>query len=162
MKTVGEFVRRLQVDAEFERKARAFDNGDELTAFVKSEGYDFTLEQLASEFNRAALGPSATWTVAPTDKAPSAPPQSNEAPVPGGLKAFPHGSHGTALPGRRGDSSIRGQPTERMQRAGEGTGSQGLKEKPPGECPRVSGGRHRGFSPQRLKSITGEDPEARE
>ncbi len=42
MKTLGEFIQRLQDDAAFEKKAQAFDNGDELMAFVKTEGYDFT------------------------------------------------------------------------------------------------------------------------
>ena len=34
----------------FEKQAQAFDNGDDLMAFVRREGYDFTLEQLMDEF----------------------------------------------------------------------------------------------------------------
>ena len=54
MKTVGEFIQRLQEDAVFEKRAQAFDNGDELMAFVRLEGYDFTLEQLMDEFKQGA------------------------------------------------------------------------------------------------------------
>ena len=35
MKTLGEFIQRLQADPAFEKQAQAFDNGDELMAFVK-------------------------------------------------------------------------------------------------------------------------------
>ena len=63
MKTLGEFLQRLEDDSAFEKKAQAFNNGDELMAFVKSEGYDFTLEQLTSAFKqRANLPPQAEST----------------------------------------------------------------------------------------------------
>ena len=58
MKTLGEFLQRLEDDSVFEKKAQAFNQGDELMAFVKREGYDFTLEQLTSAFQeRANLPP---------------------------------------------------------------------------------------------------------
>ncbi len=45
-KTIEEFMQRLEDDPEFEHKAQAFENDDEFMEFVKSEGYDFTLDQL--------------------------------------------------------------------------------------------------------------------
>jgi predicted ribosomally synthesized peptide with nif11-like leader len=51
MKTVNEFIQRLQNDPEFEQKAQAYDNSDDFMKFVKGEGYDFTLDQLLNEFN---------------------------------------------------------------------------------------------------------------
>jgi predicted ribosomally synthesized peptide with nif11-like leader len=45
-----EFIQRLQNDPEFEQKAQTFENSDEFVEFVKSEGYDFTLDQLLDEF----------------------------------------------------------------------------------------------------------------
>jgi predicted ribosomally synthesized peptide with nif11-like leader len=50
MKTMEEFIQRLQNDAEFEQKAQAYENSDEFMEFVKGEGYDFTLDQLLDEF----------------------------------------------------------------------------------------------------------------
>jgi predicted ribosomally synthesized peptide with nif11-like leader len=50
MKTMEEFIQRLQNDPEFEQKAQAYENSDEFMEFVKSEGYDFTLDQLLDEF----------------------------------------------------------------------------------------------------------------
>ena len=52
MKTLGEFLQRLENDSLFEKKAQAFNNGDELMAFVESEGYDFTLEELTMPSSR--------------------------------------------------------------------------------------------------------------
>jgi len=51
MKTMEEFIQRLQNDPEFEQKAQAYENSDEFMEFVKGEGYDFTLDQLLGEFN---------------------------------------------------------------------------------------------------------------
>ncbi|MHB9073965.1 MAG: Nif11-like leader peptide family natural product precursor [Desulfobaccales bacterium] len=50
MKTMEEFIQRLQNDPEFEQKAQAYENSDEFMEFVKGEGYDFTLDQLLEEF----------------------------------------------------------------------------------------------------------------
>ena len=91
MKTVAEFIQRLQDDPAFEKQAQAFEHGDELIAFVKRQGYDFTLEQLMSEFEReeklaaetGGLGP------APADASPSPPPRPDEAEFPGSPKPWP-------------------------------------------------------------------------
>jgi len=50
MRSVGEFIQRLQNDPEFEQRAQAYENSDEFMEFVKAEGYDFTLDQLLDEF----------------------------------------------------------------------------------------------------------------
>jgi predicted ribosomally synthesized peptide with nif11-like leader len=50
MKTVEEFIQRLQKDPDFEEQAQAYENSDEFMDFVKSSGYDFTLEQLLNKF----------------------------------------------------------------------------------------------------------------
>jgi len=65
MKTLGEFVQRLQVDPAFEKQAQAFDNGDELLAFITREGYDFTLDQLAQEFKHGANLPTEVGGLTP-------------------------------------------------------------------------------------------------
>jgi predicted ribosomally synthesized peptide with nif11-like leader len=46
MKTVEAFIQRLHNDPEFELQAQAYENSDEFMNFVKSAGYDFTLDQL--------------------------------------------------------------------------------------------------------------------
>jgi predicted ribosomally synthesized peptide with nif11-like leader len=51
-KTVEEFIQRLQEDSKFEQEAQAFENDDAFMAFVKNEGYDFTLDQLTDKFNQ--------------------------------------------------------------------------------------------------------------
>jgi predicted ribosomally synthesized peptide with nif11-like leader len=50
MKTVEDFIQRLHHDPEFEQKAQAYEDSDEFMNFVKSEGYDFTLDQLLDMF----------------------------------------------------------------------------------------------------------------
>lgn len=50
MKTMEEFIQRLQNDPEFEQKAQSYESSDEFMEFVKGEGYDFTLDQLLDEF----------------------------------------------------------------------------------------------------------------
>jgi predicted ribosomally synthesized peptide with nif11-like leader len=50
MKTMEEFIQRLQNDPEFEQMAQAYENSDEFMEFVNGEGYDFTLDQLLDEF----------------------------------------------------------------------------------------------------------------
>ena len=81
MKTLREFIQRLQDDAAFEKKAQAFDNGDDLMAFVKREGYDFTLEQLTNEFKHRAKLPAEAGGIAPapTDARASTPPRPDDA-----------------------------------------------------------------------------------
>ena len=84
MKTLEEFIQRLQDDPAFEKQAHAFDSGDDLIAFVKREGYDFTLEQLMSEFERAEKSPAETGGLAPppADVSPSPPPRPDETEFP--------------------------------------------------------------------------------
>jgi predicted ribosomally synthesized peptide with nif11-like leader len=50
MKTMEEFIQRLQNDPEFEQKAQAYENSGEFMEFVKGEGYGFTLDHLLDEF----------------------------------------------------------------------------------------------------------------
>ena len=55
MKTIEEFMRRLQNDPEFEQKANAFEDSDEFMNFVRNEGYDFSLDQLMVLFKGEKL-----------------------------------------------------------------------------------------------------------
>ena len=84
MKTLEEFIQRLQDDAAFEKQAQAFDHGDDLMAFVKREGYDFTLEQLMSEFEQGEKLPAETGGMAPApaDVSASTPPRPDDAEFP--------------------------------------------------------------------------------
>jgi len=50
MKTIEEFIQRLQNDPEFEQRAQAYENSDDFIEFVKSEGYNFTLDHLLDQF----------------------------------------------------------------------------------------------------------------
>jgi predicted ribosomally synthesized peptide with nif11-like leader len=153
MKTLAEFIQRLQDDPAFETRAQAFDNGEDLMAFVKSEGYDFTLEQLTIKFEQEAeLRREAGETT----------------PAPTGAEAFPEQpDQEAALPGRPAALSG-GEATP----AGPGSGSRDLalyqpsagfetpeaEEGSPEGMPRIGGGRHRGFSSQRLKPVAEEEP----
>jgi predicted ribosomally synthesized peptide with nif11-like leader len=84
MKTLEEFIQRLQDDAGFEKQAHAFDQGDDLMAFVKREGYDFTLEQLMNELEPEEKLPAKTAGLAPApaDISPSTPPRPDKAKFP--------------------------------------------------------------------------------
>ena len=155
MKTLEEFIQRLQEDPVFERQAQAFDHGDDLIAFVKREGYDFTLEQLI-----LALEPAETAGMSPTpaDLCPSLPPGPDEAEFLRKPEALSGGERGTGLLERGNDDLTREQPAERLPQPEAAM-------PPPGPEPELrtvlfkgGGGRHRGFSPQRLKSLSEEDP----
>jgi len=159
MKPLSEFIQRLQDDPAFEKMAQAFDNGDELMAFVKREGYDFTLEQLTSEFKQRAKSPTEAGEMAPapTDVRASTPPMPVDTAFPRKPEAIPPREQSSELPKSGSGDFTREEPGVGFQ---EPTGEmpfRGTAEKSPGEWPRVGGGRHRGFSPQRLKSIAGED-----
>ncbi len=160
MKTLGEFVQRLQIDAAFEKQAQAFDNGDELMAFIKREGYDFTLDQLANEFKHGANLPTEAGglTPAPADVSASTPPRPGDAAFPRKPEAFPHGEKSTGLLKSGSGNFTREQPGERLQKPKGEMPPPGPEEESPGGFSRGGGGRHRGFSPQRLKSISVEDP----
>ena len=160
MKTLEEFIQRLQNDAAFEKQAQSFNQGDDLMAFVKREGYDFTLEQLMSEFEPGEKLPAETGGVAPTpaDMSPSTPPRPDEAEFPSKPEALSSGERGTALPKRGNDDFTREPPLERLPQPKGAMPPPGPEKEPPAGLFRGGGGRHRGFSPQRLKPISEEDP----
>ena len=163
MKTLGEFIQRLQDDAAFEKRAQAFDNGEELMAFVKREGYDFTLEQLTIEFKQGAkLRREAGETApAPRDAGASTGRMQKDAAFPRKPEAFPNGKNGkksTALLKSGSHDFTREQPGKGLQKPKGEMPPQEPEEELPGGLLRGGGGRHRGFSPQRLKSISGEEP----
>jgi predicted ribosomally synthesized peptide with nif11-like leader len=157
MKTLGEFVRRLQVDAAFEKQAQAFDNGDELMAFIKSAGYDFTLDQLADEFKQGANLPT-------EEERPTPAPPAVSASTPSGPDGAAFLKQPEGFP--QGEKSLRStsanfsraQSGERLQTPTGEMPPPGPEEESPGGVSRSGGGRHRGFSPQRLRSLPVEDP----
>jgi predicted ribosomally synthesized peptide with nif11-like leader len=157
MKTLGEFIQRLQVDPAFEEQAQAFNNGDDLMAFVKSEGYDFTLEQLMEEFKRGAKLAAEAGGMAPgpTDASASTPPDDPEfSPQP---EAFPLGEESAALDQLSSDESTQEPPGPKLQEPQGALPPPDPEKESPAGLFRSGGGRHRGFSPQRLKSIAVED-----
>jgi predicted ribosomally synthesized peptide with nif11-like leader len=219
MKTLEEFIQRLQDDPAFEKQAHAFDQGDDLIAFVKREGYDFTLEQLMREFERAEKSPAETGGLAPPrpDVSPSPPPRPDEAEFPRQPETLSSEESAASLLETGNDDFTREQAMERVPqpnesmpprpdvspsppsrpdeaeslRQAEGFSSEesgkNLPKKgiddftrepplarvpqpkeavPPAEAesePRAglfrgSGGRHRGFSLQRLRSTSEEKP----
>ena len=91
MKTLTEFILRLEDDPAFEQKAQTFVTGDELMTFVKREGYDFTLEQLTSEFKRRAKSPTEAGGTAPapTELRASTPPETVDTAFPRNVEAIP-------------------------------------------------------------------------
>ena len=160
MKTLEEFIQRLQDDPAFEKQAQAFDHGDDLIAFVKREGYDFTLEQLMSEFERGEKLPAETGGLAPApaDVSPSPPPRPDEPEFPRQPEVLSSRESATDLPKRGNDDFTREQPLERLPQPKEAMPPPEAEEEPRAGLFRGGGGRHRGFSPQRLKSISEEDP----
>ena len=160
MKTLEEFIQRLQDDAEFEKQAQTFVTGDTLMAFVKSEGYDFTLEQLTGKFKQAAKSPTEAGGMAPapTDAKAPTPPRPDDPAFPRKPEAFPNAEKSAALLNKVSGDFTREQPGEGLQKPKGEMPPLGPAEKSLREFSRVGGGRHRGFSPQRLKSILEEDP----
>jgi len=158
MKTLAEFIQRLQDDPAFEKQAQAFDQGDDLIAFVKREGYDFTLEQLMSEFERAEKLPAETGGLAPAPASPSPPLKPDEAEFPRQPDVLSSGEGGTELPKRGNNSFTPEPPLERVPQPQEAMPPPEPEEEPRAGLFRGGGGRHRGFSPQRLKSLSEEDP----
>jgi len=161
MKTLSEFIQRLQDDAAFEKQAQAFDHGDDLMAFAKREGYDFTLEQLMNEFGQGEKLSAETGGLAPTpapaDASASDPPRPDKAEFLGKPEAFSGSEKGTALLKRGSDEFTREQALERLPPPKEAMPPPGPEEESAAGLFRGGGGRHRGFSAQRLKSISGED-----
>jgi predicted ribosomally synthesized peptide with nif11-like leader len=160
MKTLEEFIQRLQEDEAFEKQAQAFDNGDELIAFVRGEGYDFTLEQLLDEFKQGAKlrAEADSMAPAPTDASASSPLRPDEPEFTPQPETFPDSETSAALGERGSSDSTREPPGQKLQEPPQRT----LPPPGPGEESsaglfRGGGGRLRGFSPQRLKSSEVED-----
>ena len=159
MKTLGEFLQRLEDDSVFEKKAQAFNQGDELMAFVKREGYDFTLEQLTSAFQeRANLPPRAQGlTPAPPDASAPTPAKPEAAAFARSRAALPPGDTSKASPNQGSADLPREQAKQELQELKEAMPPKDREEKSLGGLFRGGGGRHRGFSSQRLKNVLGED-----
>jgi len=81
-------------------------------AFVKREGYDFTLEQLMREFEPGEKLPAETGGMAPApvDMSASTPPRPNEAEFPRKPEALSSGERGTDLPKRGNDDFTGNNP----------------------------------------------------
>jgi hypothetical protein len=160
MKTVEAFIQRLQDDAAFEKEAQAFVTGDELMAFVQRAGYDFTLEQLMDKFQHEAKSHSEAGETAPspTEVKASTPRIPDEAPVPKEAEVFSHGANHAASPENGSHDYSRQQAGEEMQTPPRAMFPPGAAGKAPLEFVRAGGGRHRGFSPQRLKYSAAEEP----
>jgi predicted ribosomally synthesized peptide with nif11-like leader len=158
MKTLGEFLQRLEDDSAFEKKAQAYNNGDELMAFVESEGYNFTLEQLTSAFKqRANLPPQADVTAPlPSDVRTSTPPRPEVTPFPVSPAACPQDAT-SAVSAIKGSADFPREPgRQELQKPPGALPPKDLEEKS-GALFKGGGGRHRGFSPERLKSVSGDD-----
>ncbi len=160
MKTLEEFIRRLQDDAVFEKQAQSFNQGDELMAFVKSEGYDFTLEQLMNKFEPGEELSAETGGLAPApvDVSPSPPPSPDEPEFPRQTEALSSPERGTDLPMRGNDVVPREPPLERLPQPKEAMPPAAAESEPRAGLFGGGGGRHRGFSPERLKSTSEEEP----
>ena len=150
MKTLGEFLQRLEDDSVFEKKAQAFNNGDELMAFVKSEGYDFTLEQLTSAFKeRANLPPRAEGLApAPPDVSASTPPRPEVTAFPGSPAALPQGETSAASPNHGSADFPREQPKQELQELPGAMPPKDLEEKSREGCLGVAGAGTGGFPPR--------------
>ena len=159
MKTLAEFIQRLQDDAAFEKQAHAFDQGDDLMAFVKSEGYDFTLEQLMNALEPQETLPAETSGLAPApaDIDPSPPPGPDEAEFARQPEALSSEASTTPLPERALDHLTREQPLEKLPQLEAAMPPPEPEKVPLADLFKGGGGRHRGFSPQRLKSLSEED-----
>jgi len=160
MKTLAEFIQRLQDDAAFEKQAHGFDQGDDLMAFVKREGYAFTLEQLMNALEPQETLPAETPALAPApaDMSPSPLPSPDEAEFPRHPEAFSSGERSSGLP-KMGIDDFTGEPPVERVPQPEGAIPPPEPEKVPlAELFKSGGGRHRGFSPQRLKSLSEEEP----
>jgi predicted ribosomally synthesized peptide with nif11-like leader len=154
MKTLEEFIQRLQVDTGFEARAQAFDNGDELIAFARSEGYDFTLEQLMDEFQQQAKlrAEAKEEARAPTDESASSPPGPEDPEISTQPEVSLNHTENASLGEVENRDSTLELPEQKAQEPPAALPQPGPKEMPPAGLFRGGGGRHRGFSPQRLKS----------
>jgi predicted ribosomally synthesized peptide with nif11-like leader len=156
MKTLEEFIQRLQDDPAFEKQAHAFDSGDDLIAFVRREGYDFTLEQLMREFERASKSPAEPEGLAPppADASPPPPPRPDEPEFP----SQPESLSGDDTISKSGNNDFTGaQPQEKAPQPKTAMPLPAVEAEPRAGLFRGDGGRHRGFSPERLKSTSQEE-----
>lgn len=160
MKTVEEFVQRLQNDPAFEKQAHAFDRGEDLIAFVKLQGYDFSLEELTREFERSERLAAATIDPAPPpeDISVSPPPPPAEPESPRQPEVFVSPERLTSRLNTGNDNLTPEPPLERLPQPEETMPPTEAEAEPRAGLFRGGGGRHRGFSPQRLKSVSGEEP----
>lgn len=159
MKTVEEFIQRLQDDPAFEKQAHAFDNGDDLLAFAMLQGYDFTLEQLTREFERGEKSAAATDDPAPppADISAAPSPHPDEPEFSSQPEVFSGPESLTSRLDTGNDDLTREPPLERLPQPEETMPPAEAEEEPRAGLFRGGGGRHRGFSPQRLKSTPEED-----
>lgn len=158
MKTVAEFIQRLQEDAAFEKQAQAFDHGDDLMAFVKREGYDFTLEQLMNALVPQETLPAETAAPGPADNSSSSAPKPEAAGFPRQPEALSGPERGAGLLTRSDAEVTRKAPVDRVLQPQAAVPPPGPEEEPRAGLFKSGGGRHRGFCPQRLKSLSEEDP----
>jgi predicted ribosomally synthesized peptide with nif11-like leader len=159
MKTLAAFIQRLQDDPSFEKQAHAFDSGDELIAFVKREGYGFTLEQLMSEFERAEKSPAETGGLAPppADVSPVPAPKPDETEFPRQPETLSSQETGTDIAKGGNNDFTRKPPLERAPQPQEAMPLPEAEAEPRAGLFKGGGGRHRGFSAQRLKPTSEED-----
>jgi predicted ribosomally synthesized peptide with nif11-like leader len=159
MKTLGEFLQRLEDDSVFEKNAQAYNDGDDLMAFVKSEGYDFTLEELTIAFQQRANLPPQALSIAPAVPVVSdpAPPVPEVTTFPGSPAALPQGETSVTPPKNLSADFPREQPKQELKELPGAIPPKDLEEKSTGGLFGRGGGRHRGLSSARLKNVTGED-----
>jgi predicted ribosomally synthesized peptide with nif11-like leader len=159
MKTLEAFIQRLQDDPAFEQQAHAFEHGDDLIAFVKREGYDFTLEQLMSEFERAKKSPGQTGDPAPppADVTPSPAPIPVEAEVPQQPETWCSTESATDLPKAGNNGFTPKPPLKKLPQPEVAIPPPVAEGEPRAGLFKGGGGRHRGFSPERLKSTSEEE-----
>jgi predicted ribosomally synthesized peptide with nif11-like leader len=162
MKTLDDFIQRLEDDAAFEQQAQALVTEDDLMAFVHGEGYDFTLKQLTEKFQPGGKPASEAEAASPAsikDAAPN-PQRADEAAVPAGPAIFAPGGQNPALPKSKSQDSTLAHPPPEVQKTLVAALTPGPEEKMPEEISRAGGGRHRGISLHRMKCLTREEPSA--
>jgi predicted ribosomally synthesized peptide with nif11-like leader len=153
MKTLEAFIQRLQDDEAFEKQAQTFVAADELMAFVRQEGYDFTLEQLMEKFQRQAKSPAEAGNREP-------PPPAVETSASGraGNGVISCGHNPPGLPGKESQDIDRQQPGDNAPTSARVTPPPRPEDKMPLEFCKGGGGRHRGFSLRRVKYSEDEKP----
>ena len=159
MKNLGEFLQRLEDDSVFEKNAQAYNNGDDLMAFVKSEGYDFTLEELTTAFKQREQVPPQAESPTPVrpDVSASTPPRPEVTTFPESPATLPQVETSAASPKNVSADLPREQPRPEPQELPGAIPPKDLEGKSAGGLFGRGGGRHRGLSPERLKNVVAED-----